>query len=92
MKCDISSNLSSIEKQGLHKLITEKNKIHVINDTDKNLGPESADKSDVIGECRRQLFDVTINLKFFKEELEAFLSKSIEKLQMVVGHHFYFQG
>ena len=46
-------NLSVKEKRALHKLITEKNKIHVINDTDKNLGPANADKSDVIKECKR---------------------------------------
>ena len=35
----------------------EKNKVHVINDTDKNLGPVNADKYDVIMKCKRQLFD-----------------------------------
>ena len=29
-----------------------------LNDTDKNLGAISADKVDVITECRRQLYDV----------------------------------
>ena len=52
-KHDVSSNLSGKEKRALHKLITEKNKIHVINDTDKNLGPANADKSDIIKECKR---------------------------------------
>ena len=82
--------MSEKEKRALHKLITEKNKIHVINDTDKNLGPANADKSDVITECKRQLFDALTYLKLSKIEMETFLSKSIEKLQMVVEHHFYF--
>ena len=74
---------------GTHKLITEKNKIHVINDTDKNLGPANADKSDLIKECKRQLFDVLTYLKLSEAEMKTFLTKSIEKFRMVVEHHFY---
>ena len=77
------------KKRALHKLIEEKNKIHVTNDTDKNLGPANADKSDVINECKRQLFDVATYLKLSKTEMETFLLKSIAKLRMVVEHHFY---
>ena len=88
-KNDVNSNLSEKEKRALHKLITEKNKIHVINDTDKNLGPANADKSDVITECKRQLFDALTYLKLSKSELENFLRKSIEKLRLVVEQHFY---
>ena len=62
----------------------KQNKIHVINDTDKKLGPANADKSDVINECKRQLFDVLTYSKLSKTEMESFLSKSIEKHQMVV--------
>ena len=87
-KNDVSSNLSEKEKRALHKLITEKNKIHVINDTDKNLGPANADKTDVITECKRQLFDALTYLKLSKSELENFLRKSIEKLRLVVEQHF----
>jgi len=89
VKFDVNSNLSSMEKRALRKLITEKNKIHVVNDTDKNLGPANADKSDVIMECKRQLFDVTTYSKLSKAEVDTFLRKSIEKLRMVVEHHFY---
>jgi hypothetical protein len=88
-KSDINSNLSVKEKRALHKLITEKNKIHVINDTDKNLGPANADKSDVIKECKRQLFDVLTYLKLSKEEVEIFLAKIIGKLRATVNYHFY---
>ena len=51
VKFDCSSNLSSKEKWALHKLITEENKGHVVNDMDKNLWPANVDKSDVIKEC-----------------------------------------
>ena len=89
VKSDVSSNLSEKEKWALHKLIMEKNKIHVINDTDKNLGPANADKSDVIKECKRQLFDVLTYLKLSKEEVEIFLANIIKKLRITVNHHFY---
>ena len=58
IKHDSTSNLCEKEKRALHKLVTENNRVHVINDTDKNLGPANADKTDVINECKRQLYDV----------------------------------
>ena len=42
IKFDCSVNLSTKEKRALHKLIAEKNKVHVFNDTDKNIGPANA--------------------------------------------------
>ena len=39
VKFDCVSNLSKKERTALIKLIAEKNKIQVINDTDKHLGP-----------------------------------------------------
>ena len=86
---DISSNLSSKQKRALHKLIAEKNKVHVINDTGKNLGPANADKCDVIMECKRQLLDVATYLKLSTEEVKTFLEKCIFELQRVVNFHFY---
>ena len=59
--------LAKKKRTALIKLIAEKNKIQVINDTDKNLGPANADKCDVINECKRQLFDVTTYLKLGKK-------------------------
>ena len=73
VKKDVISNLSFKEKKALRKLITEKNKIHVINDTDKNLGPANADKCDIIMECKRQLLDVATYLKLSAEEVKTFL-------------------
>ena len=67
----------------------KKNKIHIINDLDKIFGPANMDKSDIIKECKIQLFDALMYLKLYKTEMETFLSKSIEKPRMVVKHHFY---
>ena len=89
VKFDSTTNLCKKEKRALHTLVTEKNRVHVINDTDKNLGPASADKSDVIRECKRQLYDVDTYLKLSKEEMELFLIKNIELLRRTVDRHFY---
>ena len=51
-------NLSNQEKRALKMLIKNRNVKICIDDTDKNLGPISADKSDVIKECHRQLYDI----------------------------------
>jgi len=64
-------------KTGTSRIGSEKFKIHVINDMDKNLGPANAD---AINECKRQLFDVATYLKLSKAEMETFLLKSIAKL------------
>ena len=50
-----SQNMSNQEKTALRKLHLNKNVNVVINDTDKNVGPACADKTEVIEECRRQL-------------------------------------
>ena len=64
--------MSVKEKRALHKLITEKNKIHITNDKDKNLGPTNADKCEVIKECKRQLYDVVTYIKLSAEEVNFF--------------------
>ena len=50
--------MSNKEKKALNCLIKNRNVEICVNDTDKNLGAISADKEDVILECRRQLYDV----------------------------------
>ena len=65
------------------------NRIHVINDTDKNIGPANADKSDVIKGCNRQLYDVDTYSKLSIAEMESFLCKCMEALRRTVGYHFY---
>ena len=66
METDVKEkqNLSNKEKRSLKMLIKNRNVKVCIDDTDKNLGPISADKSDVIKECHRQLYDIiTYNKK-----------------------------
>ena len=58
--------------------------MHVINDTDKNLGAAVADKEDVIIECKRQLFDVNTYLKLSLEEMEILIAKIQTELRAVV--------
>ena len=50
--------MSNKEKRALNQLIKKRNDKNCVHDTDKNLGAISADKDDVISECRRQLYDV----------------------------------
>ena len=85
-KHDSSSNLGKKEKRALHKMVTEKNRVHVINDTDKNLGPANVDKSDVINECKRQLYDV---MTYSKLSFEEFVRECIAALRKTVNYHFY---
>ena len=85
IKHDSTSNLCEQEKRALHKLVTEKNHVHVINDTDKNLGPANADKSDVVS----QLYDVTTYSKLSLEEMKLFIQKCIMALRNTVNRHFY---
>ena len=70
-------------------MVTEKNHVHVINDTDKNLGPANADKSDVTNECKRQLYDVMTYSKLSFEEMESFVRECIAALRKTVNYHFY---
>ena len=68
-----------MEKTGTSQIGYE-SKIHIINDTDKKLEPANAYKSDVINECKIQLFDAAAYLKVSKAEMKTFLLKSIAKL------------
>ena len=54
----LKQNLSKQEFKALQKMIVTKNEIHVVNDTDKNLGAAISDKEDVVDECKRQLYDI----------------------------------
>ena len=47
-----------------------------IDDTDKNLGPISADKVDVINECHRQLYDVITYKKVSWWKFKTLFQKS----------------
>ena len=62
-------NMSFKEKKALNALIKNRNEVMCVNDTDKNLGAISAEKEDVILECRRQLYDIITYKKMSMEEV-----------------------
>ena len=67
--------MSNQEKTALRKLRLNKNVNVVINDTDKNVGPACADKTEVIEECRRQLYEKKVYNQLTQEEAKpAYLS------------------
>jgi hypothetical protein len=68
-------NMSNKEKKALNLLIKNRNVKICINDTDKNLGAISLDKTDVITECRRQLYDVITYNKISWENAKNLLIK-----------------
>ena len=63
-----NQNMSNMEKKALNRLIKNRNVEICVNDTDKNLGAISADKNDVVLECRRQLYEVFTYNKISWEE------------------------
>ena len=76
-------NLSKKEKRSLNMLIKNRNVKICINDTDKNLGPISADKSDVI-RCHRQLYDIITYNKISWEEAKYLIEKIKIDLRRIV--------
>ena len=62
-------------KKALNVLIKNRNEVICVNDTDKNLGAISADKEDVILECRRQLYDIITYKKCHGKKLKVLLIK-----------------
>ena len=80
-------NLSNKEKRSLNLLIKNRNVKVCVNDTDKNLGPISADKSDVIQECHRQLYDIITYNKISWEEAKNLIEKIKMDLRKIVKKH-----
>ena len=68
-------------------LIKNRNVKICINDTDKNLGPISADKSDVIKECQRQLYDIITYNKISWEQAKQLIEKIKTDLRKTVNKH-----
>ena len=68
-----SQNMSNQEKAALRNLHLNKNVNVIINDTDKNVGPACAEKTDVIKECRRQLYDKEVYNILTQEEAEQLI-------------------
>ena len=65
-------------------LIKNRNEKIYVNDTDKNLGPISADKSDVIKQCQRQLNDIITYNKISWEEAKNLIEKIKTDLRKIV--------
>ena len=80
-------NMSNKEKKALNALIKNRNEVICVNDTDKNLGAISADKEDVILECRRQLYDVTTYNKLSWEEAKSLIDKIKFDLKNIIRKH-----
>ena len=84
---EVSKNLSDNEFSELLKLKKLKNKEQVINDSDKNLGAVMADKSDVVKECQRQLYDINTYIRLSREEMEILIAKIKSQLTEIVGRY-----
>ena len=77
-------NLSKNEFNELKKIVVNKNEVHAVNVTDKNLEEAIADKADVIVECKRQQFDINTYRKLSLVEMEMLIAKIQMELQEVV--------
>ena len=73
---DAINILFETEKRSLNVLIKNRNVKICTNDTDKNLGPISADKSDIVKECQRQLYDIITYNKISWEEAKQLIEKN----------------
>ena len=80
-------NMSNKEKKALNLLIKNRNIEVCINDTDKNLGAITADKSDVISEFQRQLYDVITYNKISWDEAKNLVDKIKFDLKNIVRKH-----
>ena len=78
---ETKQNLSNKEFFELQNIRNLKNKTKVINDSDKNLGAVMADKTDVITECKRQLYAVKTYIKLSLEEMEFLIAKINQNFQ-----------
>ena len=73
--------MSNQEKTALRKLRLNKN--FMINDTDKNVGPAGADKTEVIEECRRQLYEKKVHHQLTQEEANRLIWVIFNIFQML---------
>ena len=80
-------NMSNKAKKALNALIKNRNEVICVNGTDKNLGARSADKEDVILECRRQLYDIITYNKTSWEEVKSLIDKIKFDLKNIVRKH-----
>ena len=74
-------------RRSFNLLIKNRNVKVCIDYTDKNLGPISADKSDVVKECHRQLHDIITYNKTTREEAKNLTEKIKTDLKNIVKKH-----
>ena len=79
-----SQNMSTQEK--LRKLHRNKNTNVIINDTNKNVGPAYADKTDIIMECRRQPYEKVYN-KLTQKEANQLIRVVKKRLSYILTKH-----
>ena len=77
-------NLSNKEKKALNIWFKNRNVKVCVDDTDKNLGPISTDKDNVIKECRRQLYGIITYNKISWSETQNIISKIKNDLRVIV--------
>ena len=82
-----SQNLSNLEIRELSKLLKNKNSGFVFNDTDKNLGPAYAEKGDVLKECKRQLYDISMYTKLSENFVKEYVLELKYKLKKLILKH-----
>ena len=74
-------------KTAKRKLGLNKNVNVVVNDTGKNVGPACADKTDVIEECRRQLYEKKVYNQLTQEEANQLIRVIKKHLSNIVNKH-----
>ena len=82
-----AQNLSNREKTALRLLKLNRNKSVVVNDTDKNVGPASADVEQVITESKRQLYDKDVFLSLTEEQVKKLIQEIKTRLQNIVSKY-----
>ena len=82
---EMAQNLSNQEFSELQKNMGKKNQIHVVSESDKNLGAVMADKVNAIAECTRQLYDINTYIKLSVEEMEILIAKIKSDFKDVVN-------
>ena len=79
--------MSNKEKTALRLLKRNRNKNVVINDTDKNVGPATADTTQVIEESKRQLYDKEVYRILTEEQAKRFVREIQIRLTNIVDKH-----
>ena len=76
--------MSSKEKSALRLLKRNRNKAIVINNTDKNVGPATAETTQDIEENRQQLYDKEVHKNQTEEEAKQFVRETQISLSNIV--------